>query len=624
MNLKLGIELVKNMGFRYVNYRIFHELDKKVGTLQKRHPMHPIKKQYISLEEWKKLKIPFVFQDRNSIATIKNPTEILKEKATKILSGQVCFFSHEWKNLGLDYDWITNPDTNFKYNSSIHWSKINDFNPQNGDIKYVWEKSRFSYLQTIMRYDYHFETDNSEFVFSEIQSWIKANPINQGPNWKCSQETSLRLFNWLHALFFYKNSKHLTEGVFQEMMHVMYWKLHHVFHHINFSRIAVRNNHAITETLALTLSNLLFPFIPETKKWASIGKKYFEEEMRYQIYEDGAFIQHSMNYHRVLIQLLTFAFAITQNQKDFFAKEVYKKAYITLNFLIQFVQLENGKVSNYGNNDGALFFPLSDYDFQDYRPALNSLHLLLTGQYIFNEREDFIALNSNNNPIFDPIQMQFGAVSFAKSGYFIFREKQHFTFIRCASYKDRPAQADNLHIDIWINGENVLFDGGTYKYNTDVATANYFFGTQSHNTVMIGDENQMLKGGRFIWYYWTKALQTKTHESSDFYSFEGKISAFRFLNKNITHQRKVFIYKNENKWEIEDRVENNPLTAKQLWNFTENSNLIILANSTDKELVSIAKESFQSNYYGVKSMQKGVCFAFQNHIITKVMSKMKE
>ena len=40
----LGLQLFKNMGLRYVSYRIFHEVDKRVGTLQKRHPIHPQKK----------------------------------------------------------------------------------------------------------------------------------------------------------------------------------------------------------------------------------------------------------------------------------------------------------------------------------------------------------------------------------------------------------------------------------------------------------------------------------------------------------------------------------------------------------------------------------------------------
>src|SRR5690606_39335330 len=55
------------------------------------------------------------------------------------------------------------------------------------------------------------EKDLSEFVFAEIESWIDANPINHGPNWRCSQEISLRVFNWCFALYYYQNAERSEE-----------------------------------------------------------------------------------------------------------------------------------------------------------------------------------------------------------------------------------------------------------------------------------------------------------------------------------------------------------------------------------------------------------------------------
>ena len=72
-----------------------------------------------------------------------------------------------------------------------------------------------------MRYDYHFNEDHSAFVFAEIEHWINANPINQGPNWKCSQEISLRIFNWMYLLTFYKNANALTEKLFDKIQNVI-------------------------------------------------------------------------------------------------------------------------------------------------------------------------------------------------------------------------------------------------------------------------------------------------------------------------------------------------------------------------------------------------------------------
>lgn len=99
------------------------------------------------------------------------------------------------------------------------------------------------------------------------------------------------------------------------------------------------------------------------------------------------------------------------------------------------------------------------------------------------------------------------------------REQDTLTFIRCGKYKDRPAHADNLHMDVWHKGENILMDGGSYKYNTDASDINYFMGTQSHNTIMLDNNNQMLKGARFIWFYWSQALKASIQELDESYCF---------------------------------------------------------------------------------------------------------
>src|SRR5690606_37170125 len=120
--------------------------------------------------------------------------------------GQIKFFGGKLVKLGERYDWITNPDTQFKYDISRHWTEVQTLDPNAGDIKYVWEKSRFCFLYTIIRYDYHFKEDQSEFALNEIISWIDRNPLNKGPNYACSQEISLRLLNWTFALYYYKNA----------------------------------------------------------------------------------------------------------------------------------------------------------------------------------------------------------------------------------------------------------------------------------------------------------------------------------------------------------------------------------------------------------------------------------
>jgi hypothetical protein len=616
--LKQAIPIIKNMGMRYSLYRVRHELEKKTGVLKRRHPTDLPVKKYISLKEFRANSPLFVIPEREKITFEKHPNTELKNKAARIIQGEIPFFSSEWKNLGRDYDWITNPDNGYRYDINKHWSEIPDFSASSGDIKYVWEKSRFTWLMTIIRNDYHHDEDHSGFVFEEMERWIDANPVNRGPNWRCSQEISLRILNWCFALHFYKNSAALTEARWEKIQHVVYWSLHHVYHHIDFSRIAVRNNHAITETLFLALSPMLFPFIPETKKWAEQGRKWFEQEIDYQIYNDGTFLQFSMNYHRVVIQLLSLGISITEINRQPFSDRVYEKAYKSLNFLYQCAQDETAHLPNYGANDGAWFFPLSDTDYCDFRPQLNALHRLLTGVSLYDD----VAIGEECRWMgitkiaagkrFSPVQKTMGIVEFPLGGYYLIREQDTFTFIKCGRYKDRPSHADNLHMDVWYKGENILCDAGSYKYNTDEKTVKYFAGTESHNTVMLDAYDQMLKGPRFIWLNWSQAIDASLTETDNYYIFHGTVSCFSYLEKEIVHRRKIVKTKNKPEWSVEDEILNKPegMMMRQLWH-TPGQMVRFFSPFIEPKI----NEGWRSLYYGVKEKTVQTEFCTSENIL---------
>jgi hypothetical protein len=603
-NIKLALQLVGNMGPRYTAFRILFELQKKLGWFKKSFPVQPEVQQYISFQSWKK-DTRFLIPAREEWKEKEYPFTVDHIKTEKMMAGFFEFFSSTEYNLGKTYDWITNPDTGFRYDATKHWTEINDYDPKAGDIKYVWEKSRFSFVYAFIREDIAHGTDHSEFLFGEIKSWLAANPVNQGPNYKCSQETSLRVINWTFVLHFYRNAPFLTEELFDAMMHNIYWQLKHVRSNIHFSRIAVRNNHAITETLMLYIGGLVYGFFPGAEEWKRKGKKWFEQEVVYQVYEDGTFLQFSMNYHRVLVQLFNLAFLVSDTYNESFNEYVYERAYKSLDFLFQCQASQNGMLPNYGANDGAIFFPLSSCEYRDYRPVLNTLHLLLTGEKLYVDgpwMEDSVFYGVSK-PVrrYPKLLQKEGWVSFADGGYYVLRDQGTLTFIRCGNHKDRPSQADNLHIDLWVNGKNVLIDGGSYKYNTDKDTLHYFMGTSSHNTVMLDNHDQMLKGGRFIWYYWSQRTAAVVHETATNYTFEGSVSVFGQLDKRIRHVRNLTKIKGENTWMIKDHMTFKPLgsTMRQLFHLPDNQFGKVQFKS-DGQHNPIRSEGWYSGKYGYR------------------------
>lgn len=604
------------MGWRYVAFRAWYEFKRKSGLLKRTFPLYATTVDFIGLNEWRSLPVKFFFDGKESafsssdfLLTANDPEVLnqLERKFSAFQRGELLFYGAKWVTVK---DWHTHPETGYRYGQTVHWSEIPDFSAEAGDIKYVWEKGRFTFLFDLIRYDHHFQFDAAETVFGEIESWIKANPVNQGPHWRCSQEISLRVLNWTFALQYFKNSQQLTPGRLHLILNSIWRQMQHVEKNIDFSRIAVRNNHALTETLALYLVGLLYPFFPESEVWRLKGKRWFEEEIAYQVYDDGSYLQFSMNYHRVVVQLMTWAIGLARCNGEKWSDMTYAKARKSLDFLMAFQNRGNGWLPNYGTNDGALFFPMSGSHFRDFRPQIGALASLLNLDPGYPEGswdEDKWWISGRDQAVKPSgvSKVPVSGRSFDSGGYFTLSDSNTFTFIRCGSYRHRPFQADNLHLDITVDGVNILRDAGTYGYNTDSEIRDFFTGSEGHNTVKVGRFEQMTRGPRFIWTDWIKKAQGSWTKVGHDHVFTGSFQGFCRAGKGIVHLRKVRKYSGVEHWTIEDELQGLPaqLPIHQMWHPEDNFFSSFTLRAWDKEgnaLIPEKRVGWYSELYGQK------------------------
>lgn len=547
------------MGLHYFTFRLKHELLRRTGFLVRRFPVNPPE---IPAPEWNKVinaLASWPWQAKNQIEFVPSKLSSAEAEVSQIFSFRLRLFSGVVHSYQGRNDWHRHPETGYVYDKNRHWTKIPDFSAQSGDIKFVWERGRFGHIQTIMRFDLQSGLDHSGWVLEELESFINENPINCGPHYRCSQEISLRVINWLGALSFYRDSLSLTPEQWQKIWNSMYWQVHHVRQNIHFSRIAVRNNHAITETLMLYIFGSLFPEAPDAAEWKSNGKRWFEEEIAYQIYPDGSYLQFSMNYHRVLVQLLTLAIRFAEKSGDQFAATVYLRASASLRFLRFFQDPVTGWLPNYGANDGALFFRFSSSHFRDYRPQLEALDLAL-GKSFTGLNEDACWFGKSSDGVIQSLLAaeekpgSYGMQLFSDGGFAGIRTPASVLFFRCGRHKDRPSQADNLHLDLWYEGKNILRDAGTYKYNASPEDIRYFFGTLSHNAIMVDGQDQMKKGPRFVWLNWSQAISLGAVEGEGYITLSGEISAFGQIAPGITHKRSIQAFQDRTEWLVVDEL----------------------------------------------------------------------
>jgi hypothetical protein len=336
-----------------------------------------------------------------------------------------------------------------------------------------------------------------------------------------------------------------------------------------------------------------------------------------------------MNYHRVVVQLLTYAIQINKFNDKPFESTFYDRANKSLVFLYNCMNNLNGNLPNYGANDGAIFFKLCTQSYRDYRPQLESLACSLSHKWPLASSEEkyWFSIEESNNTFDDHIKNNLQENNFTNGGYFLFRDKidNSLTFIRCGNHKDRPSQADNLHIDIWINEANILRDAGSYKYNTEQKYLNYFQSTKAHNCLTIDYKDQMLKGDRFIWYFWSQKENVELIEYEDYYYFKGTIKAFTYLDKNFKHSRIIKKRKGQLHWEIIDEVETSlgePI--QQYWHpseyFLQNFSIESVDDSGNNLKIK-SEEGFYSSLYGQKELSHQFYFETEKR---KIMTSIKK
>jgi hypothetical protein len=123
--------------------------------------------------------------------------------------------------------------------------------------------------------------------------------------------------------------------------------------------------------------------------------------------------------------------------------------------------------------------------------------------------------------------------------------------LRAHKYRDRPAQADQLHLDLWWRGENIACDAGSYLYGGDPPWDNGLARTAVHNTITIAGRDQMTRAGRFLWLDWADARVGLDYQ---FGLKCAKASHDGFSKLGCTHERSVWWSEEDEFWIVLDEV----------------------------------------------------------------------
>lgn len=441
---------------------------------------------------------------------VESPRKDLPPAATQHIG--LTYFG--WKEVYIEAipDWHRNPFNGQRVSAPERpWWQIGDFDPRLGDIKTVWEASRFDW---VIRFGQAAATGD-EVAIDRLNTWLadwcRANPAYHGPNWKCGQEASIRVMHLaITALITGQAS-----SVRKELLDLVEAHLQRIEPTLGYA-IAQDNNHGTSEACALYIGgSWLAAFGRERGRyWQAQGLTWLENRVSHLIEEDGTFSQYSVNYHRMMLDSYAMAECWRLNwQLPPFSNDCTTRLAVATRWLFDLVQVENGDAPNLGHNDGARLLPLTDSDYRDFRPTVQLASTLFCDRDAYGEGDWNLPLMWLGLQRPDTRMEALDLVHCPQGGYELLRQGRAFVLLNVPIFHFRPAQADALHLDLWYRGENLLRDGGTYSYNPDVEID--LASTSAQNTIEFDDHDQMPRLGRFLFGDWLKPWHWKPVHEDD-------------------------------------------------------------------------------------------------------------
>ena len=617
------IEVVFKLGLLDVLYVFYYRLCLKTGRLKKKFPAKNIPYEKIFFTE-SPARTDFPEQLTNAIT----------KEADLLVDGNLKYYSYHQKKIGNPPDWFLNPFNQKHFpNTNFHWTELPDFNNAIGDIKNIWEPSRFGWAATLARA--YAVTGNAVYLHTLnnwIVDWTEKNPLNVGPNWKCGQETSIRLLNVLTTAVILQQDKKPSASLVKFVeCHVQ-----RIEPTIRYA-LAQRNNHATSELTALFVAfNWLRYHSSDAAGHQKKGNHYqtqLEKIVNQLVYPDGSFSQHSITYHRLFIDTVSLAlFWSKRLATPSFSNHFKQKIISAINWLTAMLDEASGDCPNLGANDGVLLLNIHSLDYRNFKPSLQLCKAIYQDEMLFADEavsEPLYWLEINKAAL-KKVDFEKKSKVFA-CGYSIMQSSQSWALCRFPYFKFRPSHNDVLHFDLWYKGKNILMDSGSYSYNPgkDYTGAD-LKSVHAHNTVSFDGKEQMPRLSRFLLAKWIAPLtvgEIVTTENGE----QNWSAAYKDYRGNF-HQRKISWANDE--WSITDDCKGPSSSIELVFNFDddtafadEQNNNIHFSWGTihlPENVKATIKEHFVSKYYWQKTKMRQLGIVTGNNIVTSILIKLNK
>ncbi|MCD7847901.1 MAG: heparinase II/III family protein [Oscillospiraceae bacterium] len=371
-----------------------------------------------------------------------------------------------------------------------------------GDARTNWELNRHFQFALLAK-DYYASGDKKYLneLIMLFEDWNQKNPFLWGISWTSIMEIAIRCSNWCYTYCFLAKSNDVPKEILTQLQTGILNMTAYIENH--YSRYSSANNHLIVEAYAIGQSGVLFG----NQKWIDLAVSILTREFPLQNYSDGINKELSLHYQSFYMEAVGLLMRLLLKNGISVPESWYTWLPKMSEYLATCVG-KHGEVIEFGDNDEGKILDLCG-GYNHYKYVLGLMSCLLDTEYT-----DVSVCCENLNWLFTEERAEAC-------------KKNRYTPKKCTCYKEggntilrsederiligidhaalgfgsiaAHGHADALSFQMYVDGQPIFVDPGTYIYHCDIENRNAFRRTENHNTVCIDGKDQSEMLGAFLW-----------------------------------------------------------------------------------------------------------------------------
>lgn len=412
-----------------------------------------------------------------------------------------------------------------------------------GDARTNWELNRhFQFALLACNYYRSGEQKYLTELSDLFWDWNEQNPFLYGISWTSVMEIAIRDMNWIYTLGFLVCAAEKTgadvrggkaggatgergevrEGSLAGLCDALFTGIINMTSYISehYSRYSSANNHVIVEAAAMGIAGI----VTECGEWYETAFSILQHEIGRQNYKDGVNKEASLHYQAFFMEAVGLLM-LTMQTNGIQTPQSWRNMLCRMSRYVADCRGNYGETVVFGDDDGGRILDLGGavsagepisageetgrHARDHYGYVLQLMSVVLPQRYAETVDDPtlrrIIPEETIETLMRKPYYKSGGSVCYEEGGVSLLKSNDGRALIGidhgALGFGSIAAHghADALSFQLYLEGEAVFADAGTYIYHIDLENRNAFRRTENHNVITVNERDQSEMLGAFLW-----------------------------------------------------------------------------------------------------------------------------